>query len=80
MARTAHVIRAYRERAKEGSGPPVLYLNAGDTFVGTTWFSLFTWNISSSFINLLKPDALVSSCILNSPKIDGFLINNFKLI
>ncbi|KAH1025741.1 protein 5NUC [Dendroctonus ponderosae] len=58
MARTAHVIRAYRQRAKESAGPPVLYLNAGDTFVGTTWFSLFTWNISSSFINLLKPDAL----------------------
>ncbi|CAG9773881.1 unnamed protein product [Ceutorhynchus assimilis] len=58
MARTAHVIRAYRERHQKGTGPPVLYLNAGDTFVGTAWFSVFTWNISSTFLNALKPDAV----------------------
>ncbi|XP_060521912.1 protein 5NUC-like [Cylas formicarius] len=58
FARTAHVIRKYRQKAKEGIYPPVLYLNAGDTFVGTSWFSVFTWNISSAFINILEPDAL----------------------
>lgn len=61
MARTAHVVRAYRERAAQGTGPPVIFLNAGDSFVGTTWFSVFTWNITSAFINLLEPDAIVSN-------------------
>ncbi|XP_050298725.1 protein 5NUC-like [Anthonomus grandis grandis] len=58
MARTAHVIRAFRERAKNGTGPPVLYLNAGDTFVGTSWFSVFNWSIAGPFVNMLSPDAL----------------------
>ncbi|XP_066153262.1 protein 5NUC-like isoform X3 [Euwallacea fornicatus] len=57
MARTAHVVRSFKEQEAQG-GPPVLFLNAGDTFVGTTWFSVFTWNISSAFMNLLKPDAI----------------------
>ncbi|XP_060521867.1 protein 5NUC-like [Cylas formicarius] len=58
FARTANIIRTYRQAAQEGTSPPVLYLNAGDTYVGTAWSSLFTWNISSEFVNLLKPDAL----------------------
>ncbi|KAL1497991.1 hypothetical protein ABEB36_008863 [Hypothenemus hampei] len=58
MARTAHVIREFRKQATEGTGPSVLFLNAGDSFVGTAWFSVFTWNITSEFINLLEPDAI----------------------
>ncbi|XP_066258393.1 protein 5NUC-like [Euwallacea similis] len=57
MARTAHVVRSFREQEDQG-GPPVLFLNAGDTFVGTAWFSVFTWNISAAFMNVLKPDAI----------------------
>lgn len=68
MARTAHIVRAYRERAAQGTGPPVLFLNAGDSFVGTTWFSVFTWNITSAFINLLEPDAIVSNRFLKLPR------------
>lgn len=58
FARTAHVIKKYREEAEKG-GPPVLYLNAGDTYAGTPWFSIFKDKVSSEFMNLLKPDAMV---------------------
>ncbi|KAF7286826.1 protein 5NUC-like [Rhynchophorus ferrugineus] len=58
FARTAEVIRNFRQAADAGTSPPVLYLNAGDTFTGTSWFSVFTWNISSAFVNALKPDVV----------------------
>ncbi|KAJ8923034.1 hypothetical protein NQ315_001582 [Exocentrus adspersus] len=58
FARTAHEIRRYRRLAVDGQGPEVLFLNAGDIYVGTVWYSLFTWNISAEFLNILEPDAL----------------------
>lgn len=58
FARTARIIKEYREEAAN-SGPAVLYLNAGDTYAGTPWFSIFKDKISSEFMNLLKPDAMV---------------------
>ncbi|XP_072396632.1 protein 5NUC-like isoform X3 [Diabrotica undecimpunctata] len=57
FARTAHVVRKHREAAQNGTGPEVLYLYAGDTFIGTVWYTVHTWNISSTFMNLLSPDA-----------------------
>jgi len=57
FARTAHVIREARKAAKEGKGPNVLYLNAGDTYTGTPWFSVHKWKIVVDFLNLLHPDA-----------------------
>lgn len=58
FARVSHVIKKYRKKAESG-GPAVLYLNAGDTFFGTPWFSVFNHKVSSEFMNLLKPDAMV---------------------
>lgn len=58
FARTAHEIRRFRQAKKE-----VLYLNAGDTYVGTAWFSVHKWRICSQFLNLLKPDAMVRELI-----------------
>nr|CAH7755734.1 unnamed protein product [Callosobruchus chinensis] len=58
MARVAHEVRRYRKAAADGTGPEVLFLNAGDTFIGTVWYTLFTWNISAAFINALEPDAI----------------------
>lgn len=60
MARTAYVVRKFRQAAADGTGPEVLFLNAGDTYVGTTWYSLYTYNISTEFLNALDPDAIVS--------------------
>lgn len=59
IARVAHEVREYRRRATAKEIPDVLYLNAGDTYTGTPWFSLFKDNITSAFLNVLKPDAIV---------------------
>ncbi|XP_058824155.1 protein 5NUC [Topomyia yanbarensis] len=57
FARVAHKIREYRKEEANG-GLPVLYLNAGDTYTGTPWFTIFKDNITAAFLNLLKPDAI----------------------
>lgn len=58
FARVAHEVETYRKFHK--SGQDVVFLNAGDTFVGTAWFSLFKAEICTEFINALKPDVIVS--------------------
>ncbi|XP_050069190.1 protein 5NUC-like [Anopheles maculipalpis] len=57
FARVAHKVREYRASEAAG-GLPVLYLNAGDTYTGTPWFSIFKDNITAAFLNVLKPDAI----------------------
>jgi 5'-nucleotidase len=59
FARVANVVRRYRKDAADGKIPPVLYLNAGDTYAGTPWFTLYTDKITAEFLKLLKPDATV---------------------
>lgn len=53
-------VKEARRQAKSGEGPPVLYLNAGDTYTGTAWFTIYKWKIAAEFINALQPDAVVS--------------------
>lgn len=60
LARVAHVVRDFRRRSASGELPPVLFLNAGDTYTGTPWFSAYKDKIVSDFLNLLKPDVIVS--------------------
>ncbi|XP_037819391.1 protein 5NUC-like [Lucilia sericata] len=57
FARVAHEVRKFRQEAREG-GKPVLYLNAGDTYTGTPWFTVFKDNITAAFLNKLQPDAI----------------------
>uniref|UniRef100_A0A182VXJ9 Apyrase n=1 Tax=Anopheles minimus TaxID=112268 RepID=A0A182VXJ9_9DIPT len=57
FARVAHKVREYRAMEASG-GLPVLYLNAGDTYTGTPWFSVYKDNITAAFLNMLKPDAI----------------------
>lgn len=59
FARVSTVLKKFRTEAQNG-GPPVLYLNAGDTYTGTPWFTLFKDKITADFLNILKPDAIVS--------------------
>lgn len=59
FARVANVVRKHKKDAEEGRSPPVLYLNAGDTYTGTPWFTIFKENITAAFLNMLKPDAMV---------------------
>jgi len=39
----------------------VFYLNAGDTYTGTAWFTVYKDKIASAFLNKLSPDAIVST-------------------
>ncbi|KAH8279204.1 hypothetical protein KR026_003793 [Drosophila bipectinata] len=57
FARVAYEVRKYRKEAQEG-GTPVFYLNAGDTYTGTAWFTIFKDKIASAFLNMLSPDAI----------------------
>lgn len=59
FARVSYVLKKYRQESAAG-GPAVLYLNAGDTYTGTPWFTIFKDRIVSDFMNILKPDAIVS--------------------
>ena len=60
FARIAYKVKEFRKRASKGEIPNVLFLNAGDTYTGTPWFSLFKDEIASDFLNILKPDAAVN--------------------
>ncbi|XP_037032583.1 protein 5NUC-like isoform X2 [Bradysia coprophila] len=57
FARVGYELKKFRNEADNG-GAPVLYLNAGDTYTGTPWFSLYKDKIVSAFLNLLRPDAI----------------------
>ncbi|KAH8254826.1 hypothetical protein KR032_012425 [Drosophila birchii] len=57
FARVAYEVRKFRKEAQEG-GLPVFYLNAGDTYTGTAWFTIFKDKIASAFLNKLQPDAI----------------------
>lgn len=38
--------------------PTALVLNAGDVFTGTLWFSLFKYNVTATFLNMIPQDAM----------------------
>lgn len=44
---------------KVRSQGPTLYLNAGDTFQGTSWYSLYKGKLAAELLNILSPDAVV---------------------
>nr|XP_037874321.1 ecto-nucleotidase isoform X1 [Bombyx mori] len=58
FARVAYLVKQARKAAQTGEGPPVLYLNAGDTYTGSPWFAQYKWKIAAEFINALQPDAV----------------------
>ncbi|CAH0720389.1 unnamed protein product, partial [Brenthis ino] len=62
--RVAYVVKEARRAAAAGEGPPVLYLNAGDTYTGTAWFTIYKWKIAAEFLNALQPDAVINSRII----------------
>lgn len=59
FARLAHEIRRYRKWG-DLNGRKVVFLNAGDIFVGSDWYSVHKWKICVEFLNILKPDVIVS--------------------
>lgn len=54
-ARAATVVKQLM-KTREHLNP--IYLNAGDNFQGTFWYSFGRWNVTSQFLNLLKADAI----------------------
>jgi hypothetical protein len=75
VARVATEVKRYRKQADEGTGPKVLYLNAGDTYTGTPWFTIYKDKIASDFLKILKPDAIVSRTA-----VDRFLLQLLLLL
>lgn len=59
FARVSSLVKQYRYNAKNGSSA-VLYLNAGDSYAGTPWYTIFRHKVVTEFMNILKPDAMVS--------------------
>lgn len=58
LARATTVIKQLM-RARKNTNP--IYLNAGDNFQGTFWYTVGRWNVTSYFLNKLKADAIVST-------------------
>ncbi|KAI4464147.1 nucleotidase-related [Holotrichia oblita] len=69
FGRVATIVKQARaEAASRNGSAPVLYLNAGDTYTGTIWFSVHRWKIAARFLNALKPDV---TCLGNHEFDDG---------
>ena len=58
FARMATLVREARRAATPDR--PVFFLNAGDTYQGTKLFSHYKWRIVTKFLNILRPDVVVS--------------------
>lgn len=56
--RALHLINKFREEARQGRGPPVLYLNAGDSFSHTRSYTADQWELIADYLNVLRPDAI----------------------
>lgn len=60
FARISTLVKHYRNDQEKNNGLPVLFLNGGDTYVGTPWFYLFKHKIAAEFMSVLRPDVGVS--------------------
>lgn len=72
----ARTIAVVKRLLRTRSNP--IYLNAGDTYTGTIWYSIDRWNVTSYFLNLLKADVMVSEfcdCIIVRELIQIFNID-----
>ena len=54
--RISHLVK---EEKKKGN---VIFLTAGDIYMGTIWYSLYKWKVVLDFVNMLPLDAMVSQC------------------
>lgn len=53
----ARLVTVVKQLQRSRTNP--IYLNAGDNFAGTIWFTFGKWNVTSHFLNLLKADIMV---------------------
>ncbi|XP_053681193.1 apyrase-like [Anopheles nili] len=54
----ARVVSRIKSLQQEYADRNPIYLNAGDNFQGTLWYTLLRWNVTSYFLNLLPADAM----------------------
>lgn len=80
FARISSIVKRYRSEQDNENGLPVLFLNGGDTYVGTPWFQLFKHRICVEFMNALKPDVGVSAPIVQFIQYIFLLFNEGVLI
>jgi 2',3'-cyclic-nucleotide 2'-phosphodiesterase (5'-nucleotidase family) len=57
FARVASFVKEVK--AKE---PNVVFLNAGDTYQGTTWYTVHKWSVVAHFMQMIGLDAMVRFC------------------
>lgn len=55
----ARMVAMVKQLREELADTNPIYLNAGDNFQGTLWYSLGRWNVTAYFLNMLKADAMV---------------------
>ncbi|KAF4532379.1 hypothetical protein B566_EDAN004460 [Ephemera danica] len=53
FARVAHVVNDIKKNEKN-----VIFLNAGDTYQGTVWYTLHKWPVVAKFIQMIGLDAM----------------------
>lgn len=58
----ARVKQAINDAAAEAKarGVPSIYLNAGDTFQGTPYYTIYKWRVVAPLIDSLGPDVMVN--------------------
>uniref|UniRef100_A0A182YAL5 Apyrase n=1 Tax=Anopheles stephensi TaxID=30069 RepID=A0A182YAL5_ANOST len=54
----ARVVARVKALQQEYADRNPIYLNAGDSFQGTIWYTLLRWNVTAHFLNLLPADAM----------------------
>ncbi|XP_049301119.1 apyrase-like [Anopheles funestus] len=54
----ARVVTRVKSLQREYADRNPIYLNAGDSFQGTLWYSLLRWNVTAHFLNLLPADVM----------------------
>ncbi|XP_053669557.1 apyrase-like [Anopheles marshallii] len=54
----ARVVARIKSLQQEYADRNPIYLNAGDSFQGTIWYTLLRWNVTAHFLNLLPADAM----------------------
>lgn len=62
----ARIVSVVKRLQKTRTNP--IYLNAGDNFAGTIWYTFGKWNVTQYFLNMLNADVMVSSNVYHIPQ------------
>lgn len=55
----ARVITVVKQLLEKHKNKNTLYLNGGDNFSGSLWYSMFRWEVTSELLNVLPADCMV---------------------